>query len=166
MDQTSAASARLQQSWMTPIVQPFLPCGLINPLLVTICLFNIDQYLFLKCSYFLKSCTRSFFFLFSTWQSSLCFCCRMFLMVQSISRCLSYSKKRQRQKVMVFIFAVGNHHSGTYDSRQAQGPGTMHREPREPLPVVLTWSLTHTHTHTHARTHTHTHTCTCICKHT
>ena len=59
-------------------------------------------------------------------------------MVQSFSRCLSYSKKKQRQKVMVFIFAVGNHHSGTYDSRQAQGPGTMPRETREPLPVVLT----------------------------
>lgn len=54
--------------------------------------------------------------------------CRVFLMVQSFSRCLSYSKKRQRQKVMVFIFAVGNHHSGTYDSRQAQGPGTMPQE--------------------------------------
>lgn len=30
--------------------------------------------------------------------------------------------------VMVFIFAVSNHHSGTYDSRQAQGPGTIPRE--------------------------------------
>lgn len=29
---------------------------------------------------------------------------------------------------MVFIFAVSNHHSGTYDSRQAQGPGTVPRE--------------------------------------
>lgn len=38
---------------------------------------------------------------------------------------------------MMFILAVSNHHYGTYDSRQAQGPGTVPCE---------------THTHTHART--------------
>lgn len=39
---------------------------------------------------------------------------------------------------MMFILAVSNHHYGTYDSRQAQGPGTVPCE---------------THTHTRARTH-------------
>lgn len=63
MDQTSAASARLQQSRMTPIVQPFLPCGLINPLLLPICLSDIDQYLFFNFNYFLKS-FKGFFFVF------------------------------------------------------------------------------------------------------
>lgn len=60
---------------------------------------------------------------------------------------------------MVFIFAVSNHHTGTYDSWQAQGPGTMPQETRAPLPVVPTWSQTHyhTHTHTHAGTHKHEH---------
>ena len=62
MDQTSAASARLQQSQMTPIVQPFLPCGLINTLLLTICLSLIDQYLFFNFNDFVKSCTKIFGF--------------------------------------------------------------------------------------------------------
>lgn len=52
--------------------------------------------------------------------------------------------------VMLFIFAVSNHHSGTYDSRQGQGPGIRLRETRAPLPVVPTWSQTHTYTLVHA----------------
>lgn len=49
-------------------------------------------------------------------------------MVYSFSWCINYSTKRQYQMVMVFFFAEGNHHSETYGSRQAQGPGTLPQE--------------------------------------
>ena len=59
--------------------------------------------------------------------------------------------------VTVFIFAVSNHHSGTYDSRQAQRPGTMPRETWAPLPVVPTWSQTQAYTLSHTHTYIHIH---------
>lgn len=55
---------------------------------------------------------------------------------------------------MVFIFAVSNHHSGTYDSRQAQGPGTVPRETPSTTSCsarMITDTLASVHEHAHTR---------------